>query len=148
MLAGRALDGRGALEDCMQLIFKTACVLLLASTLWGQLQSVNLQSTDQVDAVAIVVTRFGPYPAAITHSQMPFLLCVVNRSGILEDTFSLLLKPAVAANPAGAAASLLDLHSTSSRQRDSQLIKAFPGNYQLVFKSHPDWVVNITITAN
>jgi hypothetical protein len=148
MLAGRALAGRGALEDCMQLIFKTACVLLLASTLWGQLQSVNLQSTDQVDAVAIVVTRFGPYPASFTHSQAPFLLLVVNRSGILVDTFSLLLNPAGTTNPAAAAASLLDLHSTSSRHRDSQLIKALPGNYQLVFKSHPDWVVNFAITAN
>lgn len=134
----------------MKPIFRTVCVLLLAGTLWGQLQPVNLQATDQVDAVAIVVTRFGPYPASITHSQAPFLLSIVNRSGILEDTFSLVLAPIATPTQGAAAAatSLLDLHSTASRQRDHQLIRALPGSYQLVFKSHPDWIVGITITAN
>jgi hypothetical protein len=65
----------------------------------------------------------------------------VNRSGALDDTFSLV------ANGKGAGNSFLDLHSTALRQRDHQIIKPLPGNYQLLFKAHPDWVVNITITA-
>jgi hypothetical protein len=125
---------------------KLLCALLLAGTLWGQLQTPNLQSGTTPDAIAIVVTRFGPYPAAFTHPAAPFLLLVVNRSGVLEDTFSLLPKPV--AGIAAAATSLLDLHATASRQRDHQLINPLPGNYQLVFKSHPDWIVNITIPAN
>lgn len=107
----------------MHTVFRTACVSLLAGTLWGQLQTVNLLATDQVDAVAIVVTRFGPYPASVMHSQAPFLLFVVNRSGTPEDTFSLVLKPAGAASPGAALPSLLDLHSTASRQRDAQVIR-------------------------
>ena len=130
----------------MRPILKTICLLLLAGSLWGQLQPVNLANGENVDAVAIVITRFGPYPAAFTHSAAPFLLLVVNRSGVLEDTFSLLPKPV--AGVAASATSLLDLHATASRQRDHQLINPVPGIYQLVFKSHPDWIVNITITAN
>jgi hypothetical protein len=113
---------------------------------WGaalaQLQPVNLQAGDRVDGVAIVLTRLGPYPNAFTHAATPFLLSIVNRSGVLEDTFSL-----VAAGK-GAANSFLDLHSTALRQRDHQIVKPLPGNYQLLFKAHPDWVVNITITGN
>jgi hypothetical protein len=107
----------------------------------AQLQPVNLQATDQVDAIAIVVTRFGPYPNSFTHPATPFLLSIVNRSGTLEDTFSLVKNGSTAAN------SLLDLHSTSVRQRDHQIIKPVAGSYQLLFRSHPDWVVNVTITA-
>jgi hypothetical protein len=135
----------------MRSIFKAVCVLLAAGSLWGQLQPVNLTGTGTVDAIAIVITRFGPYPAAVTHPAAPFLLFVVNRSGLLEDTFSLIPK-AAAGSAAGATAaastSLLDLHATASRQRDHQLISPLPGSYQLIFKSHPAWTVDITITAN
>lgn len=132
----------------MQPMCKLVCALLISGTLWGQLQAPKLQSGTTPDAIAIVVTRFGPYPASITHSPGPFLLYVVNRSGILEDTFSLVSNPSGAATPPSSFTSLLDLHSTGSHQRDHQIIQPLPGNYQLLFKSHPDWVVNITITAN
>jgi hypothetical protein len=132
----------------MRSIFMAACVLLAAGSLWGQLQPVNLTGTETVDAVAIVVTRFGPYPAAVTHPAAPFLLFVVNRSGVLEDTFLLIPKPAAGAAAAAASTSLLDLHATASRQRDHQLISPLPGSYQLIFKSHPGWMVDITITGN
>jgi hypothetical protein len=117
----------------------------------AQLQPVNLQGNDQVDAVAIVLTRFGPYPNSFTHTATPFLLSIVNRSGVLEDTFSIIRNPSGTPNPpalAAALSSLLDLHSTHSRQRDHQIIKPLPGTYQIVFKAHPDWVINVTITAN
>jgi hypothetical protein len=130
----------------MRPLFRISCVSLLAASLWGQLQTVNLQAGDKVDAVAIVVTRFGPYPAVFAHPASPFLLSIVNRSGTLEDTFSLILKPSTASNTA--AASLVDLHSTATRQRDHQIVKPLPGHYQLLFQSHPDWVVDITITGN
>jgi hypothetical protein len=129
----------------MRPLLRITCISLLAASVWGQLQTVNLQGSDKVDAVAIVVTRFGPYPAAFSHPASPFLLSIVNRSGILEDTFSLKLKPSGAGD---AAASLVELHSTASRQRDHQIVKPLPGNYQLFFQSHPDWVVDITITGN
>lgn len=132
----------------MQPICKLVGALLLAGTLWGQLPTPNLQSGSTPDAIAIVVTRFGPYPASLTHSPSAFLLSVVNRSGILEDTFSLVSSPSGAATPPSSFTSLLDLHSTGSRQRDHRIIQPLPGNYQLLFKSHPDWVVNIAITAN
>ncbi len=132
----------------MQRMFKLVCALLISGTLWGQLQTPKLQSGTTPDAIAIVVTRFGPYPASITHSQSPFLLSVVNRSGVLEDTFSLTANVSRALTPPSSVASLLDLHSTASRQRDHQIVQPLPGKYQLLFKSHPDWVVNITITAN
>lgn len=125
-------------------------VLAIAPAGAQQLQPVNLQATDQIDAVAIVLTRFGPYPASFTHPATPFLLSIVNRSGVLEDTISIIYNPSGAANPPSSPASvtsLLDLHSTSLRQRDHQIIKPLPGNYQLTFKAHPDWVVNVTITA-
>jgi hypothetical protein len=130
----------------MRPLFVIASIPLLAGSLWSQLQTVNLQTGDKVDAVAIVVTRFGPYPASFSHPAAPFLLSVVNRSGVLADTFSLILKPSTASDTA--AASLLDLRSTANRQRDHQIVKPLPGSYQLRFKSHPEWVVDITITAN
>lgn len=130
----------------MRPLFVIACLPLLAGSLWGQLQTVNLQAADKVDAVAIVVTRFGPYPASFSQPAAPFLLSIVNRSGVLDDTFSLIVKPAAATD--AAPTSLLDLRSTPTRQRDHQILKPLPGNYQLRFQSHPDWVVDITITAN
>jgi len=132
----------------MRSMLTAACALLMAGTVWAQLQTPNLQSAAKPDAIAIVVTRFGPYPTSITHSPTPFLLSVVNRSGVLEDTFSLVANPSGAVSPLSAFTSLLDLHSTASRQRDHQIIQPAPGDYQLVFKSHSDWVVNIAITAN
>jgi hypothetical protein len=180
-----------------------AAVLVLAApfapaqmqTVPAQIQTVN---TPPADAIAITVTRFGPYPNTITHANTPFVLDVSNRSGLLEDTYSLL--PAVrqtgvlqgtaqqdttqpdstqpdATQPDAAQQStgqrdtapqgatqpdttqqstaqqpsvphLLDLHSTQTQPHDHQTIQLAPGNYQLQFYSHPDWVVNITITAN
>lgn len=134
-------------KGMMQPAFRTICALLLAGSLWGQLQAPNVQASDHVDAVAITVTRFGPYPTLVTRPQGPFVLAVVNRSGVLDDTFSLVLKPSDATGSTPAS-SLLDLHSTHSKQRDHQLINPLPGSYQLLFKSHPDWVVDIAITAN
>lgn len=130
----------------------TAALLLSLAVLpvAAQLQPVNLQASDQPDAIAIVLTRFGPYPNSFTHAATPFLLSIVNRSGVLEDTFSLISNPSGAPQPPVTPAdvtSLLDLHSTNTRQRDHQIIKPVPGSYQLIFKAHPDWVVNITIAA-
>lgn len=124
---------------------------------FGQLQPVNLQASDSVDAIAIVVTPDGPYPAVIEHLSKPFVLFVVNRSGILSQTFSLVIKPVAASGNSTTsstsastaippAASLLDLHSTDTKQRDSQLVFPIPGSYQLRFSGQPDWVVDIKIT--
>lgn len=131
----------------MKASFRSGCFLLCAVSLWAQLQTPNLQATDKVDAVAIVVTRFGPYPNVITHAATPFLLSIVNRSEVRAETYSLVRKPASSTSGASAS-SLLDLHSTASRQRDHQIIKPLPGNYQLLFAAHPDWVIDITITDN
>jgi hypothetical protein len=123
--------------------------LLTTSAAYGQLKAPALQASDKVDAVAVVVTRSGPYPQTIEHRTGPILLAVVNRSGLIVDTFSLVQAPVSGQAASSAAApSLLDLHSTATKQRDSQLIDPLPGSYQLRFLSHPDWVVDITITAN
>jgi hypothetical protein len=128
----------------------TGLLLLPSATALAQLQTPNVQASTHVDAVAITVTRFGPYPTSITRPQGPFVLFIVNHSGALADTFSLVLKPpaSAATTTQGALSSLLDLHSTLIKQRDHQLIDPLPGNYQLRFLSHPNWVVNITIDAN
>ncbi len=115
---------------------------------FAQLQPANVLSTDTIDAVAVRVTRFGPYPASIARKQGAFLLYVSNRSGAIVDTYSLLLAPASATSSAAAAVSLLDLHSDNTKNHDHELINPLPGDYELRFKSHPDWVVSITITAN
>lgn len=114
----------------------------------AQLTPPNLQADDKVDAVNIRITRFGPYPASITHGPGPFLLFISNRSGALADTYSLLLKPGARASSATPATSVLDLHSTPTQHRDHEMIKLLPGDYELRFLSHPDWVVSTTITAN
>ncbi len=113
---------------------------LTPSIAFGQMQTVT---GPPADAVAITVSRFGPYPAAISHVTTPFIIAVVNRSGVLDDTFSLLQIDGQK-NRHG----ILDLHSTQSKQRDHQTIDLLPGDYELRFKSHADWVVNITITEN
>lgn len=133
----------------MRRLYGIGAGLLVALSAWGQLQAPTVQPGQQLDAIAIRITRFGPWPASVTHNSAPFLLSVVNRSGIFEDTYSLILKPAAASSGnAATPASLLDLHSTETRQRDHQLIQLLPGDYELHFKSRPDWVVTITITAN
>lgn len=119
----------------------------------AQLQTPNLQPGQKVPGVAITITPFGPYPTSIQRAEGPFVLFVVNRSGVLDDTFSLVKKPAsseaAASGPvAGALPSLLDLHSTRGKQRDHRVIDPLPGNYQLRFHGHPNWAVSITITGN
>lgn len=129
-------------------------LLLSASAAFAQLQTPNIKAGDHVGAVAIVITRFGPNPASITQLQGPFVLFVANHSGVLDDTFSLVRKPPesgaeadASAGTGGKLASLLALHSTHRKQRDHKLLDPLPGEYQLRFLSHPDWVVNITITG-
>ena len=121
--------------------------LLGAGMAFGQLQTPNIGPKDKVDVEAITVTQFGPYPTSIDRVAGPFILYVANRSGQLEDTFSLVVKPAAGSGNSPAAASLLDLHAKRDQHRDHQLIDLLPGSYQLRFKSHPAWVVEIKITA-
>jgi len=123
----------------------------------------------QMGAVSIRISRQGPYPASVTMPPGPFLLFISNRSGTLVDTYSLILKPvltpvaaasvaATEGNPATttssptqtatAPASLLDLHSSQTSQRDHQLIQLLPGEYEIHFLSHPEWRVSITISPN
>ncbi|HEY7304653.1 MAG TPA: hypothetical protein VH601_11085 [Bryobacteraceae bacterium] len=184
-----------------------ALLVLPASFAPAQMQTLPAQmqtvTTPPVDAVAITVTRLGPYPNTVTHTNTPFVLDVSNRSGLLEDAYSLLPAVQQSATPQNATQEstgqqdaaqqdpaqqesveqntaqqdtaqpdtaqadttqqdsapqnaapqpsvphLLDLHSTQTQQHDHQTIQLAPGNYQLQFQSHPDWVVNITITAN
>lgn len=117
-----------------------ALLLTPAAVAWCQLQT---PTGPPVDAIAITVTRFGPYPAAITHANTPFIIAVVNRSGALDDTFSLLL-----IDEQKNKKNILDLHSTPTKQRDHQTIDLLPGSYELRFKSHPDWVVGVSISGN
>jgi hypothetical protein len=124
-----------------------AMMWLLAASLPAQLQITNPQEGDHPDVVVITITRFGPYPASLTHSSTPFFLSVVNRSGVLQDTLSI-VQGAAGAGKDVKLPSLLDLHSTAAKQRDHALICPLPGSYHLVFQSHPDWIVNVTITAN
>jgi len=112
----------------------------------AQLESPNPQPTDNVDVITIRLTRFGAYPASVTHKHGPFVLLISNRSGTLDDTYSLTRKLPAGANPA-ASDSLLDFHSDHTAQRDHQLIKLSPGDYVLRVKSHPDWTVDIKITT-
>jgi hypothetical protein len=97
--------------------------------------------------VLVKVTRFGPYPDSIQRPQGPFLLVISNASGAPVETFSLILKPAGTATAAAASVSLLDLHSTLQKQHDSAVIAPLPGAYQIVFQSHPNWHVDLTVTA-
>lgn len=141
----------------MNILFRVGILTLFTSALFAQLQTPNLQGSEHVDATVITVTPFGPYPTKIKHGPNPFVLVVVNRSGVLDDTFSLVLKssaeppdspsdPSAAVQPS--AHSLLDLHSTHKKHRDHKLIEPLPGNYQLRFLSHPNWVVDIEISGN
>jgi len=114
---------------------------------FAQLESPNPQPTDNVDVITIRLTRFGAYPASVTHKHGPFVLLVSNRSGMLDDTYSLTRKLPATANPA-ASDSLLDFHSDHNAQRDYQLIKLTPGDYVLRAKSHSDWTVDIKITTD
>lgn len=131
----------------------TTVLFVFAAPAFSQLQTPNVHAGQRVDAVAIVITRFGPNPASITRPEGPFVLFVLNHSGTLDDTFSLVRKPAAgdAAASAGAAdgklSSLLDLHSTFRKQRDHKLLDPLPGDYELRFLAHPDWLVNITVTS-
>jgi hypothetical protein len=122
--------------------------MVFADGSFAQLQTPNVQAPSQVDIVAITFTPQGPYPSAFTHAASPFVVFLLNRSGELDDTFSLRIKGADSGSGQGAAASLLDLHSTHSRQRDHALISPLPGTYELRSRAHPDQVVEVTITAN
>ena len=113
----------------------------------AQLQTVNLQAEDKLEAVAITLTRRGPYPAEIERAAGPFLLFIVNRSGVLEDKYSL-VKVGAEDAAAGELPSLLDFHSTLVRQRDHQVINPLPGEYELRFASRPEWKVKIRIGGN
>lgn len=129
-------------------------LLLFTPAMFAQLLTPNLQPSQKVPGVAITITRFGPYPTSIQRPEGPFVLFIANRSGVLDDKFSLVKKLAAgdtAEATGGASAalpSLLDLHSTHRKQRDHRLIDLLPGSYQLRFQSHPNWVVNIAITGN
>jgi hypothetical protein len=141
--AGR-MTGRRSLSA-----FALGVGLIAALPAMAQLKPVNLQGSDKPDTVAIRITRFGPYPATVTRQAGPFLLFISNRSGVISDTYSLFLKPAVAVGPVVAdVTSLLDLHSLVNKQRDYQMIDLLPGDYELRFQSHPEWVVSIKVTAN
>ena len=72
-------------------------------------------------------------PTSIERSKGPFALFITNRSGFLEDTFSLVLKPVSPTALGSAVPSLLDLHSTQSKQRDHQLIDPMPGSIRCAF---------------
>lgn len=119
----------------------------------AQLESPTIQSTDKVDIVDVHLTPRGPWPTAITHAHTPFILYISNRSGVLADTYSFILKRpgnggtniSTAANTA--MLSLLDLHSDNTKHHDQQIVKPSPGEYELRFQSHPDWIVSFTITA-
>lgn len=68
------------------------------------------------------------YPALIQRTGEPVVLFILNRSGVLEHTLSLVLKPAASAK-AAAAASLLDLDSTdtSRRPQEPSILKGLCG---------------------
>jgi len=123
----------------------------LVPKLAAQTSQSQTQQTNGVAVVAITMTRFGPLPHAVTVPAGSVMFFVVNRSGIRNDTFSLfsnLSNPSSTDGaPAPAAASLLELHSTDSIQRDLQQIQLAPGNYQLKIASHSNWIVDITVTA-
>lgn len=131
---------------CKRLTAFVLAVLALCMPAFAQLQP-SPQVSGAVDIIQITVTRFGPYPGSITHSATPFLLCIVNRSGVLEDTFSV-VQGATQGGQSAPLPSLLDLHSTLSKQRDHALIQPLAGSYHLIFQSHPGWMVNFTITGN
>jgi hypothetical protein len=136
----------------MKALLRSGALLLFAIGAFGQLQTLHLQPSQKVPAVAITITRFGPYPTSIQRPEGPFVLFIANRSGVLDDKFSLVKKPAAGtaadSETAQTLPSLLDLHSTYRKQRDHRVIDPVPGQYQLRFHSHPKWVVNITITSN
>ncbi len=115
-------------------------VAFTSLNVFAQLQPAVVPDSGKVDGVTVVLTKAGPYPQSLTHASGTLLLSVVNRSGVVVDTFSLV--------QIAGGASLLDLHSTVTKQRDTKLLNPLPGSYQLRFQAHPDWVVDITITAN
>jgi hypothetical protein len=140
-----------ALLACWQryLFFAALWLALTSPEVFAQLQPAVVSPSEKVDGLTVVLTKAGPYPQSFTHASGSLLLSVINRSGVVADTFSLVQAPA-GASPASTAtaASLLDLHSTLTKQRDTKLLNPLPGTYQIRFQAHPDWVVNITITAN
>lgn len=123
--------------------------LLLACTSWAfaGFQPPAVSVPGETDAVVITLTRLGPYPSSIRHTAAPFVLCIVNRSGVLDDTFSV-VQVSGPGQGNGRGPSLLDLRSTRAKQRDRGLTQLIPGTYQFVSQSHPGWIVTITIGAN
>ncbi|MGH9583233.1 MAG: hypothetical protein ACRD4O_09885, partial [Bryobacteraceae bacterium] len=51
---------------------------LFASAVFAQLRTPQLQPSQKVPAVAITITRFGPYPTSIQRPEGPFVLFIVN----------------------------------------------------------------------
>lgn len=121
-------------------------LLLSASGAFAQqLKANDAPAQGDADAVVITFTRLGPYPSSINHTAAPFALCIENRSGVLDDTFSVVQ---VSGPGNGHGPSLRDLHSTHGKQRDHGSVHLTPGTYQLISQAHPDWIVTITIGGN
>ncbi len=134
---------RRALAGALLLFY--LCCLTPRNT-FAQLQTPVVTSATNVGTIAVRVTRFGPYPASFTVPAGPILLYVSNQSGVLLDDYSFVLKSSTP-GPIASVASLFDLHSDNTKHRDRAIIQPEPGQYELHFKSHPDWIVSITITA-
>jgi hypothetical protein len=114
----------------------------------AQMLPVNIQATDKVSTLNVIITRFGPSPKSVTLPSNAISLLVQNYSGVPNDTFSLRQQGASSdGTPPPLLASMLDLHSTVSQHRDHRTIQLAPGSYVLTFLAHPDWRVSITITS-
>lgn len=121
-----------------------AC-LWVTGVAWGQLIPVNIQPTDKISSLDIVLTRFGPSPASVTLPSNAISLVVQNYSGLANETFT--LRRASGSAAAELSASLLDLHSTNTQHRDYRSIQLTPGDYVMTFLAHPTWRVSITVTT-
>lgn len=118
-------------------------LVLFASGARAQLTTPSVQAGQHLPVVSITLTRFGVFPKSASIPAQPFFLFILNHSGVLEDTFSLVPSAAVGGNPGAA---LLSLYSTLTRHRTSQLIQLLPGSYQVTFAAHPGWAFNLTVT--
>lgn len=129
-----------------------ACLMAGACFSSGQLITPQISAGQQIPAVAIAVTRFGPEPAEIIQKPGPFTIVIEDHSGVTDDTFSFQLKKERGMLPASQGdqppPALFHLTSTPNRNLDYKLVDLLPGEYVLTFKRHPKWSVAITIVES
>ena len=94
-------------------------------------------ATEKLNAQVILMRPYGFEPAEITRREGPFLLVVLNRSGVREANYLLSSVASNKLHEAKVPREKLDWH---------QVVNLTPGDYILRETNHPDWICKITVT--